>query len=450
VDGLYCSQCPPDFNYELGQRLAQALEGRYEIIRLLGRGGMAAVFLAQDLVLERQVAIKVLPPDETRGGQLITRFQQEARTAARLDHPNIIPIHRVESEAGLVYLVMKYVTGQSLEELLARGPLPISQVRHVLREAALALGHAHRRHVVHRDVKPANIMLDDDGRVVLTDFGISKALEGTTHITGTGTIIGTPAYMAPEQAKGREVDGRADQYALAIVGHRGLTGKLPFGGDAHSILYQQVFEPPPSLLEDRPDTPADLRLCLERALAKDADARFPSMEEFAAAVGGDRTSSRGSATTTVVSTPLKQGDQSKADGHHPSGVFVALATTAAVITAAVFILPSSGGAPDRRVVRSGPRSSVSHPRRSIAPVPPKQPQAARKYAFLAVQSVPRGVLYLNGSKVGSTPIANRRLSPGTYRLRIELKGYRTVSETIVVKDSRPITRRYVLRRRSDK
>src|SRR6185295_6782828 len=121
-------------------------------------------------------------------------------TAAKLDHPNIIPIHRVESEAGLVYIVMKYVSGQSLEELLGKGPLPIPQVRHVLREAALALGHAHRRHIVHRDVKPANIMLDDDGRIVLTDFGISKAAQSGSNLTGTGTIIGTPAYMAPEQA----------------------------------------------------------------------------------------------------------------------------------------------------------------------------------------------------------------------------------------------------------
>ena len=192
---------------------------------------MAAVFLAQDLVLERQVAIKVLPPDTTRDAELTARFQQEAKTAAKLDHPNIIPIYRVESEAGLVYIVMKYVSGQSLEELLDRGPLSIAHGRHVLREAALALGHAHRRRIVHRDVKPANIMLDEDGRVVLTDFGISKAVQGTTHLTGTGTIIGTPQYMAPEQAKGREVDGRADQYALGMVGYRALTGELPFEGD---------------------------------------------------------------------------------------------------------------------------------------------------------------------------------------------------------------------------
>src|SRR6185295_12152778 len=161
-------------------------------------------------------------------------------------------------------------------------------------------GHAHRRQVVHRDVKPANIMLEEEGRVVLTDFGISKAVEGTTQLTGTGTIIGTPAYMAPEQAKGRDVDGRADQYSLAVVGYRALTGRLPFEGDPHSILYQQVFEPPPSLLDRRRDTPRDLRHALERALAKDAATRFPSMEQFAASVSGEGQGSP-AGTTTVVS-----------------------------------------------------------------------------------------------------------------------------------------------------
>ena len=161
---------------------------------------------------------------------MIHRFQQEAKTAAKLDHPNIIPIYRVESEAGLNYFVMKYVNGSSLEQRLEQGPLPIDLARRVLRDAAMALGHAHKRGIVHRDVKPANIMLESDGRVVLTDFGISKALDGGSALTGTGNIIGTPHYMAPEQAKGLEVDGRVDQYALAVVGHQILTGKAAIRG----------------------------------------------------------------------------------------------------------------------------------------------------------------------------------------------------------------------------
>jgi serine/threonine protein kinase len=444
VDGLYCSQCPPDFSYELGKQLARALEGRYEIIRLLGRGGMAAVFLAQDLVLERQVAIKVLPPDMTRDGELIVRFQREAKTAAKLDHPNIIPIHRVESEAGLVYIVMKYVSGQSLEDLLDRGPVSIPMARHILREAALALGHAHRRHIVHRDVKPANIMLDDDGRVVLTDFGISKAVEGATHLTGTGTIIGTPHYMAPEQAKGRDVDGRTDQYALGIVGYRVLTGKLPYEGDPQSILYQQVHEPPPSVLVGRRDTPPDLRLALDRALAKEPRARFPTMEEFAASVSGERAPAPRSGPTTVVSVPPKRRQPGKADGDQGSGVLVAMGTAAVVLLMALIGIPRlhTGNTP------RAPRSPAASRPAAPAPVKPHtQPKLrVQEFALLSVRSNPRGVLYLDGNRVGMTPITNRRLSTGLHRLRIDRKGYRTVTETIAVKSSRPIQRRYDLRR----
>ncbi len=473
--GGNCSQCGtlsvengPDLD-ELKERLARTLEGRYQITRLLGRGGMAVVFLAEDLVLERQVAIKVLPPDMTRDAQLVARFQQEAKTAAKLDHPNIIPIYRVESEAGLVYIVMKYVSGQSLEDLLAKGPLAISRARHVLREAALALGHAHRRRIVHRDVKPANIMLDEDGRVILTDFGIAKAVQDTGQLTGTGTIIGTPHYMAPEQARGQEVDGRADQYALAIVGHRVLTGKVPFDGPAHSILYQQVFEPVPTVLNARPDTPADLRLALERALAKDSKARFKTMEDFASAVSGER-----SGPTTVVSEPVRQPRASapvKPDqpvGDHGAGVWVALATVVVLaLTAAWFVVPgfqalverseSSRSVPVRAAgsPASRPRAAIPPVRRT--PVGPVSPSTEKKRsssklravqdALLKVDSDPPAVLYVDGVRVGLTPVSKHRLPIGTHRLRVELKGYQTVSETIVVRGARPVTRRYDLRRR---
>src|SRR3989441_858564 len=231
----------------LRERLQRLIEGQYEIERLLGKGGMAAVFLAHDLTLEREVAIKVLPPDVAQDEQVVRRFQQEAKTAAKLDHPNIIPIYRVESEGGLNYFVMKYISGTSLEDLLEkRQPLAFDHIQRVLWEAACALGHAHQRGVVHRDVKPANIMFDHHGRVMLTDFGISKALQAATGFTATGMIIGTPHYMAPEQAKGAPVDGRADQYSLGVVGYRMITAELPFGGDSvHTIIYKHIYEQPP-------------------------------------------------------------------------------------------------------------------------------------------------------------------------------------------------------------
>src|SRR5882724_9994698 len=270
----------------LMQRLQRLVEGKYRVDRMVGKGGMGAVFLAHDLTLEREVAIKVLPPDISMDEHIVKRFQQEAKTAAKLDHTNIIPIYRVESEGGLNYFVMKYIAGTSLEDVLdQKQPLTIDYIQRVLWEAACALGHAHQRGVVHRDVKPANIMFDHYGRVMLTDFGISKALQAATGFTGTGMIIGTPHYMAPEQAKGGTVDGRADQYSLAVVGYRMITGELPYTGDSvHTILYKHIFEEMPRISAKRAQVPEFLSVAIARALSKEPDQRFGTMEEFATAV----------------------------------------------------------------------------------------------------------------------------------------------------------------------
>src|SRR5467141_2096153 len=270
----------------LMQRLQRLVEGKYRVDRMVGKGGMGAVFLAHDLTLEREVAIKVLPPDISMDEQIVKRFQQEAKTSAKLDHTNIIPIYRVESEGGLNYFVMKYIAGTSLEDVLdQKQPLTIDYIQRVLWEAACALGHAHQRGVVQRDVKPANIMFDQDGRVMLTDFGISKALQAATGFTATGMIIGTPHYMAPEQAKGQTVDGRADEYSLAVVGYRMITGELPFAGDSvHTILYKHIFEEVPSAAAKRSDAPTFLAAAISRALSKEPDQRFATMEAFATAV----------------------------------------------------------------------------------------------------------------------------------------------------------------------
>ena len=272
----------------LQELVMRTLANQYVVRRLLGAGGMASVFLADDLALERTVAIKVLPTEMAHDERVVARFQREAKTAAKLDHPHIIPIYRVESEGLLNYFVMKYVQGRSLDEVMrADEGLDVAFAQRVLQEAASALSHAHRRGVVHRDVKPANIMLDADDRVVLTDFGISKAGEGTSQLTQTGIIMGTPAYMAPEQVLGREVDGRADQYALAVLGYQMLTGKLPFDSDnTHALLYQQVHEAPPRASAVRPDLAAHIDDALVRAMAKDPGVRFPSADEFADALCG--------------------------------------------------------------------------------------------------------------------------------------------------------------------
>ena len=481
VDGRFCGicgtpsdaghVCPPDPVAELQDRLTRTLAGRYQITRLLGRGGMAVVFLADDLVLERRVAIKVLPPDMAYDPKLTPRFQQEAKTAAKLDHPNIIPIYRVESEAGLDYFVMKYVTGDSLDQMLEKGPLAIDLVRRVLREAALALGHAHQRGIVHRDVKPANIMLETDGRVILTDFGISKALEGGSGFTGTGTIIGTPHYMAPEQAKGVQVDGRADQYSLAVVGHQLLTGKQPFEGSSHSILYKHVFEAPPHVFETRPDAPADLVAALDRALAKEPEQRFATMEEFAAAVSGERRSASGS--RTMVSTPIgrvtRRARVLVARSKVARGILATLIVSLLLGGAAWASLrapasaptaipapstPAGGAAPAQPVERAPATTSQTTPSDSSTASPPvkhaetslpARPKPVKKEnAFLTVASEPWAILYLDDVEIGPTPVADYPLAPGRYRLRIEQEGYRSKNETIVVTGPNPIRRRYSL------
>ena len=478
VDGRFCSNCgtptgeahvcAPDPVEELRERLIRALAGRYEIIKLLGRGGMAVVFLAQDLVLERQVAIKVLPPDLSLDTRLIPRFQQEAKTAAKLDHPNIIPIYRVESEAGLNYFVMKYVNGSSLEQRLEEGPIPIELGRRVLREAALALGHAHKRGIVHRDVKPANIMLESDGRVVLTDFGISKALDGGAALTGTGNIIGTPHYMAPEQAKGLEVDGRADQYALGVVGHQILTGKQPFEGSSHSILYKHVFEPPPRIFDVRPDAPADLCAALDRALSKEPDRRFPSMEEFASAISGER---RG--PHTLVSAPVKplqaKDVARSARRRILTRIVIAAALTAVIGGAGWAALgPTLQPVPTPPEVKPTTVDAAPSPsnRDTVATAPPpaaapvakpsrrpasrsdrprdNTPEPPKEFAMLTVASEPWGTLYVGNKEIGPTPIADYPLPLGTHRIRIEQEGYLTKVETIVVTGPNPIRRRYSL------
>jgi serine/threonine protein kinase len=481
VDGRFCSHCgtpsgelahvcPPDPTDELKQRLARTLAGRYEIVRLLGRGGMALVFLAEDLALERQVAIKVLPPEMAHDTKLIPRFQQEAKTAAKLDHPNIIPIYRVESEAGLDYFVMKYVSGRSLEQLLEEGPLPIELARRVLREAALALGHAHQRRIVHRDVKPANIMMEGDGRVILTDFGISKAVQGASQLTGTGTIIGTPHYMAPEQAKGLEVDGRADQYALAIVGHQILTGKQPFDGSAHSILYKHVFEPPPPVLATRPDVPRDMSAALERALSKEPEQRFPTMEEFATALGGERRSGSRTVVTAPIDLPAGvSGPESRLSRSTPilRRVLVGLVVCGLVggaawaglrepgepaesVTAPVThaVLPPAGQV-DSSATASEPLPVVSSPvtppaaGEGTAPAATK-PKPVKFNAPLTVSSEPWGTLYLDDMEIGPTPVTDYVLTQGRHRLRIEQEGYRTTVDFIVVTSPSPIRREYNL------
>jgi len=300
VGSKYCNACgtpvpgagePRSFNgfpTDLRQALQMATAGEYEIHHELGRGGMGSVFLAREIGLDRLVAIKVLPPSLMFDEGLIERFKREARMVAKLHHPNIIPVYRVHHSHNLAFYTMHFVPGRSLNELLGRNRvLSLPEVERIMLEAAAGLGYAHKRGVVHRDVKPANILIDAEGHVHLTDFGIAKALVGSTQLTETGAVIGTPQYMAPEQCEGKMVDGRADQYSLAAVGYHLLVGHPPFQSDSmKELLYHHLFTPPRPLNALRPETPLPLRDAIHKALSKDPADRFDSLEDFRMAIEG--------------------------------------------------------------------------------------------------------------------------------------------------------------------
>ena len=266
--------------------LQVSLAGEYSVERELGRGGMGVVLLARDVLLDRLVAIKVLAPHLTADPVARERFVREARTAAGLSHPNIVPIHRVGEGAGLVYFVMSYVPGQTLaERIRARGPLVPADAVRLVREVAWALAYAHGRGIVHRDVKPDNILIEEGtGRAMVMDFGIAR-VGGTTLSSDAGGIIGTAQFMSPEQAMNEPVDGRSDLYALGVVAYVAVSGRLPFAANSiPALLMQQVSAAAPPISDAAPGTPAPLASAIHRCLEKEPSKRFASGEELADAI----------------------------------------------------------------------------------------------------------------------------------------------------------------------
>jgi serine/threonine protein kinase len=290
---------------EIEALLRKETAGVYEIERMLGRGGMAVVYLAREVHLARHVAIKVLPPALTFGHG-VERFKREAKTAAALDHPNIIPIYRVSTSGSLFWYAMKFLEGESLEHLLrTRGRLTLPETLGILGQVAEALDYAHAHQVVHRDMKPANVMLDHRQRVIVTDFGIAKALsEGK--LTTTGSVIGTPNFMAPEQGMGMMVTGTSDQYSVAVMAYRMLAGHVPFAGDsALDILHRHCTTPAPPLEAAVPGLPRNVHLAVHRGLDKNPERRFPTVSAMVEAM-------RDSSATAASVISLPGADESAA------------------------------------------------------------------------------------------------------------------------------------------
>src|SRR5216684_5434448 len=315
--------------------LRQATLGDYEILAELGRGGMATVYLAHDLALDRKVAIKVLAPALLLMGEgMVERFKREARTAAALSHPHIIPIYAVKESEHVLYFVMKYVQGRALDTVIRDvGTLPIRMAQTILAQVGDALGYAHRHGVIHRDIKSSNIMLDEDGWAVVTDFGIAKVMQAAG-LTMTGVTVGTPTYMSPEQCETREVTGASDQYSLGVVAYEMLTGRLPFKSDSTmAVMYAHFNERPRPVAELRPDCPPNLGAGVMRMLEKDPARRWPGMDDVVAVCG--RPSLRhddpvrgemitlakagaGSALMAQIATPTSPLVLSKPQSHAPT------------------------------------------------------------------------------------------------------------------------------------
>ncbi|MEO7822945.1 MAG: serine/threonine-protein kinase [Gemmatimonadaceae bacterium] len=297
---------------ELGTHVARILSANYELESEVGRGGMGIVYCARDRRLKREIAIKVLPPELSFRADIRQRFLREAETAAQLSHPNIVPIYTVEEKDNLVYFVMAYIAGDNIgQRLQQHGPMPAVEARRVLREVADALAYAHNRNVVHRDIKPDNIILDaETGRAMVTDFGIARALTdtGDSRLTATGMAIGTPAYMSPEQSAGdRAIDGRSDLYSLGVVGYQMLCGQPPFTAtNTPSMLVKHLSERPVPVDERWPDLPQDLSRAVMMCLEKDPTDRFPSAAAFSLALSGVGMPTLATRASTVPAPPVSR------------------------------------------------------------------------------------------------------------------------------------------------
>ena len=277
-----------DVSEEVERGIRRAFRPEFRIEGLLGRGGMSLVYLAHEVELNRFVALKVLPLQLTLGTDAAERFKREARIAASLDHPHIVPIHQIGSRSTFLWFTMKFVKGQSLVERIADGPLELEECLAFVGQIASALHYAHDRGVVHRDVKPANVMIDENGWALVCDFGVAKAF-GAVSLTQTGGTMGTPSHMSPEQLYGQPLSGRSDQYSLAIMTYELLAGKTPFSGASlGEVLRQHCMEPPPRLSDERPEIPGHVSDALIRAMSKDPQDRFESVLDFVVALGGRR------------------------------------------------------------------------------------------------------------------------------------------------------------------
>jgi len=378
-----------------------ALKDEYELEKELGRGGMAIVFKARDKSLEREVAIKVLPFSLSFDAEFVERFQREARTAGKLEHPNIIPIYRVGKSGRVIYFVMKFIRGKSLSAVVeARGAIPVPELKRVLIECSRGLGFAHKHGIVHRDIKPDNIMFDELGQAIVTDFGIAKAQSGA-RLTGTGMSIGTPHYMSPEQARAQNLDGRSDIYSLGVVAYQCLTGHVPFDGeDSFSIGYKHIMEELPVPPLENADQ-RELFTVIQKMMAKKPEDRFQTAEDVVHALESLGGPSARVSLTDMATMPTRAIEPMKA----PAPAISMAATTPLPRASASMGVPADVAA--AAAAKAAAPSPPAAPAKG-KPAPRPAPKGKSKAPFYALGGVAVVALALGGYMVfgrGGTQVA---------------------------------------------
>jgi serine/threonine-protein kinase len=328
--------------------VGEKIAGRYEVEELVGHGGMSSVYKAHDTLLERNVALKILHEQYNADEEFVERFKREARSVAQLQHPNIVTVIDRGEEEGRQYIVFEYIDGENLKELVVRkGRLDVHEALEIALEVARGLAFAHEQGLVHRDVKPQNVLLNGDGRAKVTDFGIARSID-VDGMTSTGTVLGTSNYIAPEQASGQRVDAHTDVYALGAVLFEMLAGEVPFPGESFvAVAMKHVNEPAPNLLEARNDVPLRVAAAVDRALEKDPEQRFPTMDAFAAELDAclaelDREDD--SDATMVVPAPRRPAKRrSRHVSQLPVGITLLAVLAIAAIVVGLITLGGGGG-----------------------------------------------------------------------------------------------------------
>ena len=467
-DASFCARCgtrtsdpreatlllPVENQDELLKRVRMVLAGEYEVEHELGRGGMGVVFKATEIGLGRTVALKVLPPELGLTPRAVERFKREARMVAELDHPNIIPVYRVGQVGGVLHIAMKFIEGRSLDVIIdAQGALPVPVVLYVLRGTCRAAAYAHDCGIVHRDLKGANILVDRDGRVMVSDFGVALRAADVT-LTADGTVIGTPPFMSPEQCAGRRAGPQSDQYSLGIVAFQMLTGAVPFHADTlPGIMHHHFFTPVPDVQLVRDDVPSALIDVLHVALAKEPGARYMSTRDMLAAVEAipfsevDRRESERTLRALAAGAPvgkvatrllpalpesptLAMGLPAPPPRRRPSrrrARLAAVGAMASVAVGAAWWISRAGGTP----APPPPPGLTAAPPPAAAPrSSPRAPSPTGKLRMLT--SPPDAEILVDDRRLEVGSVFDQEVAAGPRRLRVRAPGYQTFDTSIVV------------------